>query len=181
MLDDGSISSLMSNQWSHSALAHTLSGQIRDPNTFDCDQVKTWIRQCDEVDTCGESKFEAISPQKLIDCRRREICENTSSHPYVCLSYLWGPNLPVQIETHGTLPEHLPVTISDAMIVTLEVGLRYLWVDRYCIDQSNAEEKHNNIRNMNAICKSALTCDHCLNAHISSQSYPRTCALQGLE
>jgi hypothetical protein len=38
------------------------------------------------------------------------------------------------------------------MYFTLKIGLTYLWVDRYCIDQNNTEEKHDNIRNMEAIC-----------------------------
>ncbi|KAK9799987.1 putative Heterokaryon incompatibility protein-domain-containing protein [Seiridium cardinale] len=39
------------------------------------------------------------------------------------------------------LPDILPLTIRDAIQVTKSLGYRYLWVDKYCIDQDNEEEK----------------------------------------
>jgi hypothetical protein len=58
------------------------------------------------------------------------------------LSYVWGqPSVqvvddPVSGEqAAGTLPKILPDTVKDSIIVTLKLGLRYLWVDKYCIDQ----------------------------------------------
>ncbi|KAK5663860.1 hypothetical protein OQA88_64 [Cercophora sp. LCS_1] len=52
---------------------------------------------------------------------------------YAALSYVWGTN-----------PEDLvewPKTVLDAVAVTKEIGLRYLWIDRLCINQSDADEK----------------------------------------
>jgi hypothetical protein len=39
------------------------------------------------------------------------------------------------------LPKEILKTIQDAIQVTQSLGHRYLWVDRYCIDQKNGAEK----------------------------------------
>jgi hypothetical protein len=47
--------------------------------------------------------------------------------------------------------DDLPKVINDSIDVTLRLHLRYLWVDRYCIDQSDEHNKHNQIRQMDLI------------------------------
>ncbi|KAH4354399.1 hypothetical protein HBH99_256890 [Parastagonospora nodorum] len=37
------------------------------------------------------------------------------------------------------------------MHVAIELGIPFLWVDRYCIDQNNWQQKHTIIRNMDKI------------------------------
>ncbi|KAH3972182.1 hypothetical protein HBI18_113720 [Parastagonospora nodorum] len=74
--------------------------------------------------------------------------------PYVCLSYVWG-NSCVAEHHSKKVPAVLPKTIEDAMYVTLQLGISYLWVDRYCIDQKNAAEKHRLITNMDAVYRGA--------------------------
>jgi hypothetical protein len=96
-----------------------------------------------------------MRPERVVDCKSGQLVEE-NSQPYVCLSYVWGSKAPTQEALDNLLPINLPATISDAMVVTLKIGLRYLWVDRYCIDQNNADEKHNIVRNMDAICKLCL-------------------------
>ncbi|KAL4899810.1 heterokaryon incompatibility protein-domain-containing protein [Aspergillus multicolor] len=49
------------------------------------------------------------------------------------------------------LPMELPSTIEDALIVTANLGLQYLWVDSTCIAQDNSEEKQAQILDMHDI------------------------------
>jgi hypothetical protein len=56
----------------------------------------------------------------------------------------------------GQKPETWPKTIEDAVIVVKNLGYRYLWVDRYCIDQANAEEKHAQISIMDQVYSGAV-------------------------
>jgi hypothetical protein len=91
---------------------------------------------------------------KVIDCASRNLCKIIPGTPYVCLSYVWGNSC--VIEDHSKrVPALLPKTIEDAMYVTLQLGLSYLWVDRYCINQKNAAEKHRLITNMDAVYRGA--------------------------
>jgi hypothetical protein len=128
--------------------------RLSDPAVVDINIAKEWNEWCNvnHRHVCGKLRQGALRPDRLIDCERRELCH--SDEPYVCLSYVWGPTLPDQESVAGTLPHEMPRTISDAIDITLKVGLRYLWVDRYCISQNNEAERHNIIRNMDAICKS---------------------------
>jgi hypothetical protein len=48
-----------------------------------------------------------------------------------------------------------PPTIEDAIICTQALGFQYLWVDRYCIDQSDPETKHALIQRMDQIYRKA--------------------------
>ncbi|KAK4100523.1 heterokaryon incompatibility, partial [Parathielavia hyrcaniae] len=45
----------------------------------------------------------------------------------------------------------LSAAISDAIQVTKALGYNYLWVDRYCIDQSDPQEMHSQINQMDLI------------------------------
>jgi hypothetical protein len=45
----------------------------------------------------------------------------------------------------------LPATIEDTIQVVLELGLNYLWIDRYCIDQDNKLELSHQIALMDVI------------------------------
>jgi hypothetical protein len=89
----------------------------------------------------------------LIDRLERQLCKEVDK-PYVCLSYVWGAKETVHESASGVLPETLPLTVSDAITVTLSVGFRFLWCDRYCIPQDDAEAKHDAIHSMDGICKS---------------------------
>ena len=78
---------------------------------------------------------------RLIDCRDCRVVSVVRRTEYIALSYLWGPGRRADdlfIDGQGhIINERLVQTIRDAMQVTLLFGQRYLWVDRYCIDQQD--------------------------------------------
>ena len=49
------------------------------------------------------------------------------------------------------LPNDIPLTIRDAIQVTKALGYRFLWVDKYCIDQSSETEKQQQCSRMGDI------------------------------
>lgn len=74
---------------------------------------------------------------------------------YTALSYVWGD--PSQFKTtsytlHSALTglpvELLPATIQDAIRVTREIGLDYIWVDSICIIQDDEEDMVEQIAQM---------------------------------
>jgi hypothetical protein len=91
---------------------------------------------------------------------------------YSALSYVWGvstdstnymclpqPTKPVSPATENhvnpastttqhQMPEKVSRVVYDAVIVTKRLGVRYLWIDRYCIDQQDASIKHQQIQQM---------------------------------
>jgi hypothetical protein len=45
----------------------------------------------------------------------------------------------------------LPQTVQDAMHVTVNIGMRFLWVDYLCIVQDNENHKNDQIASISAI------------------------------
>lgn len=81
---------------------------------------------------------------------------------YASLSYCWGGGGKQIMTTNSTLhdhllalPRHFPKTISDAIEVCRKVGIRYLWIDAFCIIQDNSCDKLDHIASMGSIYKSS--------------------------
>jgi hypothetical protein len=49
-------------------------------------------------------------------------------------------------------------TITDAVAVTLKLNMRYLWIDRYCIDQADEAEMLRQVSQMDLIYANAYIC-----------------------
>lgn len=124
------------------------------------DTVKNWINLCQSMHTtvCMIKDHSTVRYQKLIDCQTRTLVP-VEDHPYVALSYVWGsiPEIFKVIDYSDKLPTKLPRTIEDAITVTQKLNFRYLWVDRYCINQQEGinqqrdKEKAHQIGNMDLI------------------------------
>ncbi|KAF2024314.1 hypothetical protein EK21DRAFT_117909 [Setomelanomma holmii] len=114
--------------------------------------VKKAIDQCRTKHKCSSGTYylpDNLSV-KAIDCSRKTLCHISPRTQYACLSYVWG-RFPVIDNDTSTDLEQIPKTIDDAIQVTSQLGIQYLWVDRYCIDQNNDLEKHLLIQNMDSI------------------------------
>jgi hypothetical protein len=135
--------------------------------------LRGWLDYCrkNHTDSCSVSSQSSLPRLKLIDCQARLVCSAPDTDEYTALSYVWGKagNTDDSASPSGAklsdvgaagliLPTILPKVIESAIIVTKELGLRYLWVDRYCIDQSKKAEKHDQISKMDIIYRrSAVT------------------------
>lgn len=124
-------------------------------DSSDFELARGWLETCrSSHDRCQRPPVRTDS-LRVIDCRERRLCVIDSSELYACLSYVWGIQLANEQGNSGETLANIPKTIIDAMSVTLELGISYLWVDRYCIDQSDPDEKHDIIRNMDQIYQGA--------------------------
>jgi hypothetical protein len=84
--------------------------------------------------------------------------EKLSRYPHSPLSlHIWpsltsGADGPFQSHTDiDTLPAVLPRTIEDCITVAIQLGYRHLWVDRYCIRQSDKDDVKQQINFMSDI------------------------------
>lgn len=123
---------------------------------IDFTMLKSWINQCyhEHGGEC-DSHDRGVERVKLIEISSRHIVD-ASDHrdPYAALSYVFGTKMPASPD-RDKLPENIPRTIKDALQVTLELGLDYLWVDRYCIPQNDEKEKKTQISKMHHIFRGA--------------------------
>ena len=127
---------------------------IKD-NIDNFDIVKTWINLCQSQHTkiCSIENRSSVPGLRLIDCDTKAIVPG-EFHLYVALSYVWG----YISETSGDpnkLSENSPNTIKDAITVTKRLGYRYIWIDRYCIDQKDKEGTADQVGRMDLIYQNA--------------------------
>ncbi|PSN69620.1 HET-domain-containing protein [Corynespora cassiicola Philippines] len=124
--------------------------RILDQASINYGIPRYWIDRCDYYHgtNCVE-KSSSLDVLFVIDCYERRLVKAAEGYMYVALSYVWGTD--ATNTTPGFEPDSLPTLITDSMAVTLGLGYRYLWVDRYCIPQTNDHVRHEQIRNMDKI------------------------------
>lgn len=130
----------------------------------DLDFIKRKLDECPGSHSrCKNERREddrGVPCMRLIDCETRTVVPAPKRGcTYAALSYVWGTSKStlnprsVFNNCHEELPADLPHTISDAMLVALRLKIRYLWCDRYCIQQNprskeEKDEKHGQIARM---------------------------------
>ncbi|KAF2736802.1 HET-domain-containing protein, partial [Polyplosphaeria fusca] len=125
-----------------------------------------WLDLClrHHGDACGSHVKPVVNNLRVIDCQNRVVMSARTEDDYLALSYTWGDaqHSVVDNTRHQQnasflqLPIDFPETIMDAIKVTLQLGYRYLWVDAYCVDQTNSAEYQDQIRQMDAIYQNAV-------------------------
>lgn len=140
-------------------------GRIVSKSHANFNLVASWIEECNEPESDVHSRCRSRPKKRnflsrVIDCWTRQIVPLAQDLEYLALSYVWG-NKATDAATYQTLqlgysvPLPAPQTVEDAMSVVRSLGKRYLWVDRFCMWQS--ENKHLQIQNMDQIYRNALT------------------------
>ena len=81
---------------------------------------------------------------RLIDCQSRKVITTPPDSEYVALSYVWGAEQTFVTDTEDKQLSDVhscPKAISDSLQVTSDIGFKYLWVDKYCINQGDDQDK----------------------------------------
>ena len=161
----------MENGWTACSLTADGPGMFRPQpisERFNAVLVKKWLSACTQFHgrSCGASVPAVSVPNLvLVDCNTMRLCCDLDQPCYVALSYVWSKAAPDEGRTHShdtidtqfQLPpeESLSQVVRDAIYVTKELGYRYLWIDKYCINQRNDSIKMAQIETMNLIYMSA--------------------------
>jgi hypothetical protein len=145
-------------------------GSEVNPDSVNFDAVRLWLSQCarQHTSTCGSRQVTRVPSLRVIDCDTLRVVlwdDVLPGHDYFALSYVWNKPDPCITQTDSVMfraqlfESLLPHVMVDAIEVVKKVrpqGSRYLWVDRYCIDQCDAEEKHSQIKAMDLIYEGAF-------------------------
>ncbi|KAF2165490.1 hypothetical protein M409DRAFT_24341 [Zasmidium cellare ATCC 36951] len=142
-------------------LARLQASSSKDEQCFDL--ARTWMRNCqNEHVTCGQSGSRGLRlPTRLLavgsddadsksDGLVRLVQGSDCSGAYTALSYCWGPDRDL-ILTHeaeerlrsGIPIDEFPATLRDAICVTRQMDIPYIWIDALCIfqDQERQDSK----------------------------------------
>lgn len=129
-------------------------------------RLRQWIAFCDaqhQLSDChGRSTDFSIPYFCVIDCRVSPPClvdiDPRGPSAFVTLSYVWGQDQWEGPDEHGRLPHQFPELIRGAIWVTLTLGYRYLWIDRYCVPQNDPIRRHSLVNNMDKIYEQSVLC-----------------------
>lgn len=128
--------------------------------------ASTWINDCiTQHDLCGPKDLRPL-PTRVLWIRHEPI-RLYQTHGklarYACLSHRWPPtNLAsppkyclstsnCRLYEESIDWEGLPTLFQDAIFVTQQLGLEFLWIDSLCIIQNDEEDKKREISSMAAI------------------------------
>jgi hypothetical protein len=129
-------------------------------------QVKRWLDICHSThgEACEMATSDRPASFKCIDandCVHMIPKVIRTGDEYLTLSYVCSEACERQYcqedndMAHLQSVRHVCQTIEDALAVTRSLGFRYLWVDKYCINQHNDLEKRAAIATMDQIYEGA--------------------------
>lgn len=145
------------------ALGFNLSIRVIQPDFINLDVLRGWYDHCEQRHDqphvelhrhCRTVESKEVPYFKCIDCITRNVGAPPSGAQYIALSNVWGDGAETSF-SGDRLPFDLPCTIEDAITTTLKLHFRYLWIDRYCIDQSQIHEVSHQVKLMDRIYKNA--------------------------
>lgn len=138
--------------------------------TMNFQAISRLLHECEEQhqhQNWNLPRYRSPTRLQLIDVQDMMVISATSQRRYLALSYVWGEHDSFAatsknretLSQKGGLSQHMneiPQTIKDAMDVVRNLGERYLWVDRLCIEQDNSTQKDVHIEKMDIIYSHAL-------------------------
>jgi hypothetical protein len=143
-------------------------GRPLQPGSIDTELVKSWLSDCHNGHPLCESKsiihhLELFLPANalLVDVHDNCIVFDHPLYPvYAALSYKWGGTKQFlttidqlnSLSTPGDLDDRpLPRTVRDAITLTRDIGMQYIWIDALCIVQDDFEHMKSQILKMHRI------------------------------
>lgn len=122
--------------------------------------IYRWIEQCTSEHAMCKPSFAGSPrdkwPSRLVAVGTHSsatirLCETSTLAPlkllYATLSHCWGNFVPLRLLTtnissflHGIALDSLPRTFQDAVEMTRNLGLGYLWIDSLCILQDSTQD-----------------------------------------
>lgn len=120
----------------------------------------SWLARCmrlcaeEHKDCHADPAHQFDVPVYFIHYDNRRLCEAAPDISYTALSYVRGKERPddgaLDLDYFTALPALLPLTVENAITLTRQLGIRYLWVDLYCITKSEEDStlRHDQLRTM---------------------------------
>ncbi|KAK6063798.1 hypothetical protein SCUP234_13258 [Seiridium cupressi] len=148
-------------------LPNTLPPNLVPNSELSFYHARRWIDECIENhEDCNirDSEDNSFIPKRVLSVRKGDTCpliqliSQPSAAHYAALSYCWGGDQPaktikdnVAAYSAGIAFDSLPRAIQDAVLVTISIGIPYLWVDALCIVQDDDDDKADQIVQMHRI------------------------------
>jgi hypothetical protein len=128
-----------------------ISSRKVDATAIDVTFIDDCIPYCDAHHHCRRSPHEIRGYITVYDYRIKETVDLPPSVPYIALSYVCGP------KEDGTHSRHdsTAKVVDDVIKIAEQLGINYIWVDNYCIEQHDPHKIQQLLSSMYAICQNA--------------------------
>jgi Heterokaryon incompatibility protein (HET) len=132
--------------------------------TADWGLLGSWINHCQishVMCRLREDRHIGLPYIYFIDCIQGKVVQASTSERYLALSYVWGQSTNRPAAVQGPWPEgsfsfsDAPLTVQDAVRVVRNLQMKFLWVDKYCINQGREDERKMMLGNMDQIYENA--------------------------
>ncbi|KAF7957338.1 hypothetical protein EAE96_002924 [Botrytis aclada] len=141
------------------------------------DIARDWLKECLECHNCHSTNLPQL-PTRVIDVtpsQTRIIHSNGITANYIALSHCWGNPIPTS-STTATLPQYqnelpfdlLPANFRDAITITRELGVQYLWIDSLCIVQDSKHDWEQESQKMGTVYRDALVTIYAMSSNAST-------------
>lgn len=128
------------------------SGDTSNKAAFDT--LKRWISRCEEYHTLCQPTADKRLPHRVLEIEscdplRIRLVEDCTRHEkYACLSHRWGEQTRLNslnkqnLDLYQTqIPEDkFHPLVRDAIAATIQLNLRFIWIDCYCIIQDDIND-----------------------------------------
>ncbi|RFN53395.1 het-domain-containing protein [Fusarium flagelliforme] len=114
-------------------------------------RIRLWIEACEKAHKkCSEATD--FTPLRLLDLQTGSETwvqlVSVVDVRYACLSHCWGSTRSKHLTRRDNLTQNekgiplteLPKTFQDAVEITRALGIRYLWIDTFCIIQDDEKD-----------------------------------------
>ncbi|MCJ1424334.1 hypothetical protein MMC29_002221 [Sticta canariensis] len=156
-----------------------INANFASPESFQ--QARAWIDDCfRDHPECTAAAVPEL-PTRVVEVLgnsslRLHIAGGKAS--YAALSYCWGEQQTfattlssVADYTQGFSLSALPQSLQDAVKVTTELGLKYIWIDSLCIIQDSPSDKEREISQMAQVYSNAYITICAANAKACSEGF----------
>lgn len=128
-----------------------ISSRKVDATAGDATFIDNCISYCNTHHHCRRSPHKIRRCITVYDYRIKETVGLPPSVPYIALSYVWGP------KEDGTHSQHdpTPKVVDDVIKIAEQLGINYIWVDNYCIEQHDPHKIQQQLSSMYAIYQNA--------------------------
>ncbi len=131
--------------------------------------VLDWLQICHETHPECSQNTKVALPTRVLEVNKMNskqiqlrMTHANETGAYIALSHCWGGKIDMKTTSENINARlesisfaNLPKTFQDAVTVTRELGVKYLWIDALCIIQDDANDWVNESKNMAAVYKDA--------------------------
>lgn len=146
-------------------------------------ELRDWLEHCSQHHEACRSQHSSKLPSRLIQIEetgqiKLVVTDIRCEYKYVALSYCWGhgqegltskENIARRLQ--GLDISALPQAIRDAIHVTSQLNLCYLWVDAVCIVQNDEDDKNSEVAAMCDIYRNAFLTISATNSPSASETF----------